>query len=91
MPRCVNCGIDVVPVRPKIDWGCVIAGCLLGPIGILIAMVYQLSKPADRCPACGATAYVRQASRQRIAYCTKCGKKLTPHAEFCTSCGTKVG
>ena len=90
MSRCVNCGNDIVTVREDVNWGCVMLGCLLGPIGMLAAVIYQVTKPRTMCPTCGNPAFKRQPSATTALYCRECGHQLKPKNSFCTKCGKKV-
>ena len=58
MPKCVNCGKDVVPVKPKFNT----VGCLLiSLVSVLLLsipyLIWWATRPADVCPACGEKVY----------------------------------
>lgn len=57
MVKCVHCGREVLPQKP--GFGCLWAVLffMLGIIPGVIYVVYNRSKPANRCPACGKNAY----------------------------------
>ena len=65
MPKCANCGTDVIPVKEKLNPGCVVGGCLLAGIGVIIYMLYHQSRPAVRCPACGLNAYKVEVKKKK--------------------------
>ena len=55
--RCANCGNEVEPQKPKLGCLWAIFWFIIGIIPGIIYIIWNRSKPATICPACGHNAY----------------------------------
>lgn len=54
---CVNCGNQIVPVKKKLDCGCLILCVLLGVFPAIIYAIVYFSQRAEICPVCEKNVY----------------------------------
>lgn len=55
--RCAHCGREVEAVKPGFGCGWAFLWFLLGIIPGVIYIIYNRTKVADKCPACGKNVY----------------------------------
>ncbi len=58
MPNCINCGKDVIPVKPKFSFlGCALVSLLSFLFLSVPYLLWYATRRPDVCPACGENAY----------------------------------
>ena len=57
MIKCVHCEREVMPIKPRLSLFWLFLWLLVGIFPGIIYYVYNRSKSADKCPACGKNAY----------------------------------
>jgi primosomal protein N' len=94
--KCANCGREVEPQKPSFGCFWAILWFAIGILPGIIYIIYNRSKPAVICPACGINAY--KPTRVPAVYqkvldtlrCSKCGSNISSTDKYCKNCGALV-